>query len=136
VSGGAVLADAATLSAACVGAGIHLDFEVVVLAATVGTMASWIPLLPGGLGLVEAVIPIILHRFGAPLADALAATVVYRAAGTLVPALAGAIAAAAMRVQPAANLSVPRVKAARSDATTWHIASRHGRCGSSPRSNS
>lgn len=103
VSGGAVLADAATLSAACLGAGIHLDFEVVVLAATVGTMASWIPLLPGGLGLVEAVIPVILHRFGAPLADALAATVVYRAAGTLLPALVGALAATAMRVQPASG---------------------------------
>ena len=67
------------------------------LAATVGTMASWVPLLPSGLGLVEAAIPAILHRFGAPLDDALAATLVYRAAGTLLPALVGGLAIVALR---------------------------------------
>lgn len=97
VSAAAVLVDAAALWAACTASGIHLSFEVVVLAATVGTMASWIPLLPGGLGLVEGVIPVVLHRFGVPLAGGLAATVAYRALGTLVPALAGAGVAAAVR---------------------------------------
>jgi uncharacterized membrane protein YbhN (UPF0104 family) len=60
-------------------------------------MASWIPLLPGGLGLVEAAIPATLHRFDAPLDDALAATLVYRAVGTLLPAVAGALAIALLR---------------------------------------
>jgi len=89
VSGAAVLVDAATLWATCVAAGIDLHFEVVLVAATVGVMAGWIPLLPGGLGVVDGIVPVVLHRFGAPFADAFAATVVYRAVGALLPALAG-----------------------------------------------
>ena len=97
VSALAVLADAAALWATCHAAGFHIHPELAVLAATVGTMASWVPLLPSGLGLVEAAIPAILHRFGAPLDDALAATLVYRAAGTLLPALVGGLAIIALR---------------------------------------
>jgi uncharacterized protein (TIRG00374 family) len=97
VSALAVLADAAALWATCHAAGFHIHPELAVLAATVGTMASWVPLLPSGLGLVEAAIPAILHRFGAPLDDALAATLVYRAAGTLLPALVGGLAIVALR---------------------------------------
>jgi len=70
-------------------------------------MASWVPLLPGGLGIVEAAIPAILHHFGAPLADALAATLVYRAAGTLLPAIAGAIAIPVLRTHRALPVPVP-----------------------------
>ena len=97
VSALAVIADAAALWATCHAAGFHIHPELALLATTVGTMASWVPLLPSGLGLVEAAIPAILHRFGAPLDDALAATLVYRAAGTLLPALAGGLAIAALR---------------------------------------
>jgi uncharacterized protein (TIRG00374 family) len=97
VSALAVLADAAALWATCHAAGFHIHPELAVLAATVGTMASWVPLLPSGLGLVEAAIPAILHRFGAPLDDALAATLVYRAAGTLLPALVGGLAIVVLR---------------------------------------
>ena len=93
----AVIADAATLWATCHAAGFHIHPELALLATTVGTMASWVPLLPGGLGIVEAAIPAVLHRFGAPLDDALAATLVYRAAGTLLPAIAGAIAIPVLR---------------------------------------
>jgi uncharacterized protein (TIRG00374 family) len=97
VSAAAVLADAATLWATCHAAGFHIHLELALLARTVGTVASWIPLLPSGLGVVEVAIPAILHRFGAPLDDALAATVVYRAAGTLLPALAGGLAMIALK---------------------------------------
>ena len=99
VSALAVLADAATLWATCHAAGFHMHPELVLLSCTVGTVVSWVPLLPGGLGLVEAAIPTVLHRFGAPLDDALAATLVYRAAGTLLPALAGGVAIVALRAQ-------------------------------------
>lgn len=92
ISAAAVVADAATLWATCHAAGFHIHPELALLARTVGTIASWIPLLPSGLGVVEVAIPAILHRFGAPLDDALAATLVYRAAGTLLPALAGGLA--------------------------------------------
>jgi uncharacterized protein (TIRG00374 family) len=101
VSAFAVVADAATLWATCHAAGFHIHPELALLATTVGTMASWVPLLPSGLGLVEAAIPAILHRFGAPLDDALAATIVYRAAGTLLPALSGALAIGALRARRA-----------------------------------
>ena len=96
VSAVAVLADAATLWATCHAAGFHIHPEIALLARTVGTVASWIPLLPSGLGVVEVAIPAILHRFGAPLDDALAATLVYRAAGTLLPALARGVAMLAL----------------------------------------
>jgi len=99
VSAAAVLADAATLWATCHAAGFHIYPELVLLARTVGTIASWIPLLPSGLGVVEIAIPAILHRFGAPLDDALAATLVYRAAGTLLPAVAGGLALVALRAR-------------------------------------
>jgi uncharacterized membrane protein YbhN (UPF0104 family) len=95
-SAAAALADAGTLWARCHTAGFHMHPELVLLAQTVGTVVSWVPLLPGGLGLVEAAVPAVLHHFGAPLADALAATLVYRAVGTLVPALVGSGAIAAL----------------------------------------
>ena len=97
ISAAAVLADAATLWATCHAAGFHIHPELALLARTVGTIASWIPLLPSGLGVVEVAIPAILHRFGAPLDDALAATLVYRAVGTLLPAVAGGLAMVALR---------------------------------------
>lgn len=93
----ATLADAVTLGAACAGAGIEVDVTGVVLASVVATVATWVPLLPAGLGLVEASVPFVLHRMGAPAADALAATVVHRAAGTLLPALVGAVVALRLR---------------------------------------
>jgi uncharacterized protein (TIRG00374 family) len=96
-SAGAVLADAGILWATCHAAGFHVHPELVVLARTVGTVVSWVPLLPGGLGLVEAAIPTVLHRFGAPLDAALAATLAYRAIGTLLPALAGVVAVVFLR---------------------------------------
>lgn len=99
VSAAAVVTDAATLWATCHAAGFHIHPELVLLARTIGTVVSWVPLLPGGLGLVEAAIPTVLHRFGAPLDEAFAATLVYRAAGTLLPALTGALGIVALRSQ-------------------------------------
>ncbi len=98
ISACAVLADAATLWATCHATGFHMKPELALLASTVGTMASWVPFLPGGLGLVEAAIPAMLHRFGAPFTAAFAATVVYRAVGTLLPAFAGGAAIALLRL--------------------------------------
>lgn len=88
-SAAAVVCDSGALWASSHAAGFHVRPDVVLLVATVGTVVSWIPLLPSGLGLVEAAIPALLHRFGAPLDGAIAATVVYRAIATLLPALAG-----------------------------------------------
>ena len=97
LSAAAVVADGATLGCACRGAGIHVPFDVALLAATIGTIASWIPLLPAGLGVVEAVIPSILHHFNASADNALAATLAYRGVGTLLPAAIGLVAVALLR---------------------------------------
>ena len=61
---GALLADMGCLWASLAAAGVHVGADVVVLAGTAGMLASIVPLVPGGLGLVEAVIPAVLHHFG------------------------------------------------------------------------
>ncbi len=90
LSAGAVVLDGGTLWCMAHGAGLRIGLEVAILAATAGTVASWIPLLPGGLGVVEAAIPAVLHASGSQYGPALAATLTYRAAGTLLPAVVGA----------------------------------------------
>lgn len=93
----AVLADAGALWAACRGAQVHISFAVAVLAMAVGTVATWIPLLPAGLGLVEAAVPALLHHFGVPYSHGLVAVVVYRGVASALPALVGALAVASVR---------------------------------------
>jgi len=56
-----------------------------------------LPLLPGGLGVVEATVPAVLHRFGAPIDVALAGTLIYRGIAFFLPAVVGGLALAAMR---------------------------------------
>ena len=101
----AILADMAALWAALAAVGLHVRADVVVLAAVVGVLASSVPLLPGGLGLVEAAIPAVLHHFGAPLDAALAGALIYRAVGTFLPAGAGTavVASLTLRRQPDNN---------------------------------
>ena len=89
LSAGAWLADVVCLYCALGVLGIALPFDVVVLAYTVGVLATLVPLVPAGLGLVETAVPLVLHSFGAPLGAALAAVVVYRCVSTLGPAALG-----------------------------------------------
>ena len=85
----ALLADIGCLGVSLAAAGVHARADVVVLAATAGVLATAVPFIPGGLGLVEAVIPAVLHHFGAPLDAALAGALIYRAVGTFLPAGVG-----------------------------------------------
>jgi uncharacterized protein (TIRG00374 family) len=89
ISAAAWLADVVCLYFALAALGITLPFDVVILAYTVGVLATLVPLLPAGLGLVETAVPLVLHSFGAPLAAAVAAVVVYRCVSTLGPAAVG-----------------------------------------------
>ena len=89
ISAGAWLADVACLYFALAALGVALPFDVVVLAYTVGVLATLVPLVPAGLGLVETAVPLVLHSFGAPLGAAVAAVVVYRCVSTLGPAAVG-----------------------------------------------
>jgi uncharacterized protein (TIRG00374 family) len=94
------VADAGCLWLALHAAHANVDFSLVVLAYVAGVVASWVPLLPGGLGAVEIALPAGLHHFGVPLTAALAGTLLWRGLSLFVPALGGALAYASLRAQP------------------------------------
>jgi putative heme transporter len=72
-------ADVVCLLAACLAAGVHPDLVTTVLAYTAGmAAASTVPLLPGGLGAVEAALILALRHGGAALAAATSAVIGYR----------------------------------------------------------
>jgi uncharacterized protein (TIRG00374 family) len=96
------LADAGCLWLALQAAHADVDFSVVVLAYVAGVVASWVPLLPGGLGAVEIAVPAVLHHFGVPLTAALTGTLLWRGISLFLPALGGALAYASLRAQPVA----------------------------------
>ena len=89
LSAGAWLADVVCLYLALAALGVTLPFDVVLIAYTVGVLATLVPLLPAGLGLVETAVPLVLHSFGAPLAAAVAGVLAYRCVSTLLPAAVG-----------------------------------------------
>ena len=78
--------------------GLVIDPDVALLASAAAVIASSIPLLPAGLGLVEAAVPAVLAWYGAPLDLALAGVVVARVVGTVLPAVAGAAALWALQL--------------------------------------
>ncbi|MDP9073169.1 MAG: flippase-like domain-containing protein [Actinomycetota bacterium] len=69
--------------------GVDPALDVLLLAYSFGAAASLIPFLPAGLGVVETLTPALLHLYGVPWEGALAGLLVYRALGTLLPALIG-----------------------------------------------
>ncbi len=98
------LADAGGLWIALHATHADADFGLVVLAYVAGTVASWVPLLPGGLGAVEIAVPAVLHHFGVPLNVALAGTLLWRGLSLFLPAAVGALAYTSLR---AARASPP-----------------------------
>jgi uncharacterized protein (TIRG00374 family) len=95
------LADAACFQCALLSVGISLKPALFLFAYAVGMITAMVPLLPNGLGLVETVVPALLHYRGVPLATALAGVLAFRALGTLLPAAAGAVALIRLRLQTA-----------------------------------
>ena len=93
------IADAGCLWIALHAAHADVGFSLVILAYVVGTVASWVPLLPGGLGAVEIAVPAVLHHFGVPLTTALAGTLLWRGLSLFLPALGGAAAYAGLRAE-------------------------------------
>ena len=69
------------------------------IAYVVSILVSIIPLLPGGLGLVEATIPGLLHHYGVSLDAAVAATIAWRGVTLLLPGLVGLVSYASLRLQ-------------------------------------
>jgi uncharacterized protein (TIRG00374 family) len=93
------IADAGCLWVALHAVHAHVSFSLVILAYVAGTAASWAPLLPGGLGAVEIVVPTVLHHFGVPLSVALGGTLLWRGLSLFVPAIGGALAYASLRAE-------------------------------------
>jgi uncharacterized protein (TIRG00374 family) len=80
--------------------GAEVGVDVLLLAYALGIIASMVPLLPAGIGVVETVTPVILHAYGVPLPTALAAVLGFRMVATVLPAIAGTVALAGLRVGP------------------------------------
>ena len=97
LSVGSMLADIACLYFALIAAHAHVGFDIALLAAGAAAASALIPLLPGGLGVVEAIIPAVVHWYGPPVSAAFAGALVYRALGTFLPAAAGAVALIVLR---------------------------------------
>ena len=93
----ALLADVACLWFALRSAHSDVGFDVALLAVTVAAASAFVPLVPGGLGIVEVAIPAVTHHFGVPYSQGIAAALAYRALGTFIPAAAGAISIYALR---------------------------------------
>ena len=83
------LAEATCFRCALVAVGVHLKPGMFLFAYAVAIIAALVPLVPAGLGVVETVVPALLHHAGVPLATALAGVLAYRALGTLLPAVCG-----------------------------------------------
>ena len=92
-----LLADVACLWFALRSAHSNVGFDVALLAVTVAAASAFVPLVPGGLGIVEVAIPAVTYHFGVPYSQGIAAALAYRALGTFIPAGAGAISIYALR---------------------------------------
>jgi uncharacterized protein (TIRG00374 family) len=80
-------------------AGARLELDRVLLAYTAGVIASKVPLIPAGLGVVETLTPLVLTHYGVPWTRAIAVVLVYRLLSTLMPAVAGVLAVAGLQRQ-------------------------------------
>lgn len=92
-----MLANVFCLYFVLIAAHAQVGYDIAILAAGAATTAGLIPLLPGGLGVVEVIIPGVVHWYGPPFQAALAAALVYRVLGTFLPAAAGGVALFAIR---------------------------------------
>jgi uncharacterized membrane protein YbhN (UPF0104 family) len=96
------LCDGVCLALAVRALGVDLGLDQVLLAYAAGRVAANAPFVPGGLGVVETVVPLVLVHYGVHWPDALGAVLLYRMAGTLLPAAAGAAAVLGLRCGTAA----------------------------------
>ncbi|HVX17263.1 MAG TPA: lysylphosphatidylglycerol synthase transmembrane domain-containing protein [Acidimicrobiales bacterium] len=78
-------------------AGRPISIEEALLAAALTIVASWVPLVPGGIGVAESALTLVLHHFGVPLADGLAVALVWRGITLVGPAATGVVALAGLR---------------------------------------
>ncbi|HEV7524445.1 MAG TPA: lysylphosphatidylglycerol synthase transmembrane domain-containing protein [Acidimicrobiia bacterium] len=94
------LADATCFYCALKSVGVDLKPAQFVFAYAVGMIATLVPFVPNGLGIVETVVPALLHRAGVPIATALAGVLAFRALATVLPAAFGTAALLRLRLTP------------------------------------
>jgi hypothetical protein len=97
LAGLAELCSATALWAGLRAVGSPVSFEVAVLAYTIAIFATFAP-IPGGIGLVELVVPAMLHHFGVPTSSGLAGVLVWRAVSFFLPAFGGLVAYTGLRL--------------------------------------
>ena len=90
--------DAGCLRFALLSIGVHIGMGYIWIAYIASTLAGLVPILPGGLGLVEATVPGVLHYYGVPLDRAVAGTLLWRAISLLLPSVVGALAYGSLRI--------------------------------------
>jgi uncharacterized membrane protein YbhN (UPF0104 family) len=83
-------ADAAALWCALRAYGIAVPIPLLLVAFGLAATTTWIPLTPGGLGVVEAVLIPLVVAFGAPASAAVLGVVTWRLASFWLPILLGA----------------------------------------------
>lgn len=107
---GATVADGTCFVFALRAAGVHRGWVILTLAYAVGMLAAFVPLLPAGLGAVEAAVPAFLASAHVPVPVALGGVLAYRALGTLMPALVGGAALAQLRLRRRRRTQTPTTR--------------------------
>lgn len=76
-----------------------ISVEEALMAGAVAILSSWVPFVPGGIGVAETTVTVVLHLFGVPVPEALAVALVWRAMTLVAPALTGLIALGLLRIR-------------------------------------
>jgi uncharacterized protein (TIRG00374 family) len=97
------LLDAASLWVFVAAFGYRLDVDGLIVAFGLANVLAAIPLTPGGLGVVEAVLTSLLVGFGAPRGTAVLGVVVYRLVNFWLPIPVGGVSYLSLKVGPAAS---------------------------------
>jgi len=88
---GSWVGDAVCLRLALIALGIHVSMGIVLIAYVVTNLVALIPILPGGLGVVELTVAGVLNHYGVSIDRAVAGTLAWRAVSLFLPALAGLV---------------------------------------------
>ena len=81
-------------------AGTHpISVEEALMAAALAIVASWVPFIPGGIGIAESTLTVVLHHFGVPLPEGLAVALVWRGITLVGPAVTGVLALGTLRLR-------------------------------------
>ncbi|MCU1452658.1 MAG: putative rane protein [Acidimicrobiales bacterium] len=97
LAAGWCLCDAACFRLALAAAGVPATATTFVLGYAAAMLGTLMPFVPAGFGAVETVVPTLLRRSGVPLSQGLAGVLTFRLVGTVLPAVAGAIALILLR---------------------------------------